>query len=481
MRFETIKSEWFSMVSRDVVAGVTVAFALIPEAIAFSMVAGVNPMVGLYGSFIIGVVVAFFGGRTGMISGATGSTALLMVLLVKDHGVQYLFATGIMVGLIQLVMGYLRLSRFIRFVPVVVITGFVNALAILIFLAQLPRLEGAGLVAYGMVAATLMIVYGLPRLIKGVPAALAAVVLMTVLTVVFGWHLQNVGDIGHLVGHLPYFHIPRVPMSFHTLAVVFPYAVPIAVVGSLETLLTATVVDDMTATKSDKDREIRGQGIANLATGFFGAMAGSAMIGQTIISVELGGRKRLATFIAGGFLITLIVVLRAWVSMVPVAALVGVMFMVATNTFEWKSLRDLHKIPRFDAVVMISTVATVVVTNDLALGVLLGVILSAVGFGWQMTRIHAEIHSLSDGTKVYVIRGQMFFGTMMPFVDLFDVAEDPDNVILDFRHSHVWDHAGVIGIQKVVEKYRLHAKTIEIRGLNAESADLMQRLDSLAG
>lgn len=478
MTVSKIKSEWFSAWSRDIVAGVTVAFALIPEAIAFSMIAGVNPMVGLYGSFIIGVVVAFFGGRMGMISGATGSTALLMVLLVKDHGIQYLFATGIMVGIMQLAMGYLRLSRFIRFVPVVVITGFVNALAILIFLAQLPHLQGAGRLAYAMVAATLAIVYGLPRIAKSVPAALVAIVVMTILTVTLGWHLQNVGDIGHLVGHLPFFHVPAVPWRFQTLAVVVPYALPIAVVGSLETLLTATVVDDMTATKSNKDRELRGQGVANLVTGFFGAMAGSAMIGQTIISVELGGRKRLATFIAGAFLITLIVVLRAWVSLVPVAALVGVMFMVAANTFEWKSLRDLHKIPRFDALVMIATVATVVATNDLALGVALGVVLSAVGFGWQMTRIHADTHRREDGARVYVIHGQMFFGTMMPFLDLFDVDGDPALVVLDFRHSHVWDHSGVTGIREIVEKYRRQDKTVEVEGLNPESAAMLERVES---
>jgi len=289
MTFAQIKSEWFSTLGRDLVAGITVAFALIPEAIAFSMVAGVNPMVGLYGSFIIGIIVAVFGGRTGMISGATGSTALLMVLLVKDHGVQYLFATGIVVGLMQLAMGYLRLSRFMRFIPVVVITGFVNALAILIFLAQLPHLDGAGRLAYVMVAATLVIIYGLPRLVKSAPAALIAVLVMTILTVSLGLPLQNVGDIGHLVGHLPYFHLPAVPWNLKTLFVVVPYALPIAIVGSLETLLTATVMDEMTGTTSDKDRELRGQGIANFATGFFGAMAGSAMIGETIISVGLGG------------------------------------------------------------------------------------------------------------------------------------------------------------------------------------------------
>jgi len=299
------------------------------------------------------------------------------------------------------------------------------------------------------------------------------------LTVMFRLPLQNVGDIGHLVGHLPFFHLPAVPWRLETLAVVFPYALPIALVGSLETLLTATVVDDMTDTPSDKDRELRGQGVANFITGFFGAMAGSAMIGQTIISVELGGRKRLATFIAGAFLITLIVFLRAWVSLVPVAALVGVMFMVAANTFEWKSLRDLHRIPRFDAVVMIATVVTVVATSDLALGVGLGVVVSALGFAWRMTYIHADVHIRTDGAKVYLIHGQLFLGTMMSFVDLFTSTTDPGVVVLDFRHSHVWDHAGVMGIQQVVEKYQRHGKRVVLDGLNAESAALVERLESL--
>lgn len=475
MSLRKFKEEWLSNVRKDSLAGMAVAFALIPEAIAFSMIAGVNPMIGLYGAFIISVVVAIFGGRIGMISGATGSTALLMVLLVKNHGDQYLFAAGILTGMIQLLISVLKMSRFITFVPQSVVIGFVNALAILIFMAQLPHIEGQGMVAYILAAVTAIIVLGLPYLTKIIPSAIIAIVVMTVISVAFHLPVQTVGDIGRLQGHLPYFHIPSVPFNWHTLAIIIPYSVPIALVGSLETLMTATVVDDMTSTKSDKNKELRGQGIANMVTGFFGAMAGCAMIGQTVFNVDYGGRQRLSTFISGAFLIFMIVVLRPLVSRIPVAVLVGVMFMVSYHTFEWKSIVDLRRIPKSESLVMVLTVVSVVATNDLAVGVFVGVALSAILIGWKMARIHANVGMNADGAKVYMIKGQMFFGTMTHFINLFDIQHDPDHVVIDFTHTHVWDHASVTGIQRVTEKYRTLGKTVQLVGLNQESFDLIRR------
>lgn len=316
LRVQTLKQEWLSNVRKDSLAGMAVAFALIPEAIAFSMIAGVNPMVGLYSAFLISVIVSIFGGRIGMISGATGSTALLMVLLVKDHGDQYLFAAGVLAGVLQLLFSVLKLGRFITFVPHGVVVGFVNALAILIFLAQLPHIEGQGTIAYILLGVTVAIVWGLPYLTKVVPSAIIAIVVVTAVSSLFKLHLQTVGDIGHLQAHLPYFHIPVVPLNLHTLLVILPYSLPIALVGTLETLMTATVVDDMTNSKSDKNKEIRGQGIANIVTGFFGAMAGCAMIGQSVLNVGYGARNRLSTFVSGAFLIFLIVALRPLVSQI---------------------------------------------------------------------------------------------------------------------------------------------------------------------
>ncbi|WDL95777.1 SulP family inorganic anion transporter [Alicyclobacillus sp. ALC3] len=475
MVFENVREEWLSNVRQDILAGAAVAFALIPEAIAFSMIAGVNPMIGLYGAFIVAVVVSIFGGRVGMISGATGSTALLMVLLVKNHGDQYLFAAGVLAGLIQLAISVLKLSRFITFVSRSVVIGFVNALAILIFMAQLPHVMGQGVLAYIVCAVTVALVWGLPFVTKVIPSSLIAIVVMTAANMLLKLPLQTVGEIGHLQAHLPYFHIPSVPFDFHTLAIIFPYALPIALVGSLETLMTATVIDDTTNSKSDKNKEIRGQGIANIVTGFFGAMAGCAMIGQSTLNVEYGGRKRLSTFVSGALLIVLIVVLRPVVSRIPVAALVGVMFMVSYYTFEWKSLRDLWRVPILESLVMVATVVTVIVTNDLAMGVFVGVVLNAVFIGWKMARIHATTTTSLSGVRTYTVKGQMFFATVTHFVDMFDVEHDPYEVVIDFSHTHVWDHASVTGIQRVMDRYDAFGKSVSLVGLNEESMELTRR------
>ncbi|AWX59225.1 SulP family inorganic anion transporter [Brevibacillus brevis] len=468
--------EWFSNVRADVLAGITVALALIPEAIAFSIIAGVDPMVGLYASFCIAVIIAFVGGRPGMISAATGAMALLMITLVKEHGIEYLFAATVLTGILQLVLGACKIGRLMTFVPHTVVLGFVNALAILIFMAQLPHFIGASWVMYVMLAGTLAIIYLLPRLTKAVPSALVAIIVMTVISIWAGLDLRTVGDMGEITRQLPIFHFPSVPLNWETLMIILPYSFPLALVGILESLMTAAILDEMTDTRSNKNTEVKGQGIANIITGFFGGMAGCAMIGQSVINVKSGGRGRLSTLVAGVFLLFLILVLGDVVKQIPMAALVGVMVMVSIGTFNWQSIRDLRKIPVGDAVVMITTVIIVVATHDLAKGVISGVILSAVIFGWRMARLHATSYVSDTGEKVYAVSGQLFFGTMTHFVDLFSFQDDPQQIIIDFSRSHVWDLSAVTAISKVVEKYRQLDKFVVITGLNEESKRLIDRV-----
>ncbi|OUQ87818.1 sodium-independent anion transporter [Brevibacillus brevis] len=468
--------EWFSNVRADMLAGMTVALALIPEAIAFSIIAGVDPMVGLYASFCIAVTIAFVGGRPGMISAATGAMALLMITLVKEHGIEYLFAATVLTGILQLVLGACKIGRLMTFVPHTVVLGFVNALAILIFMAQLPHFIGASWVMYVMLAGTLAIIYLLPRLTKAVPSALVAIIVMTVISIWAGLDVRTVGDMGEITRQLPLFHIPSVPLNWETLMIILPYSFPLALVGILESLMTAAILDEMTDTRSNKNTEVKGQGIANIITGFFGGMAGCAMIGQSVINVKSGGRGRLSTLVAGIFLLFLILVLGDVVKQIPMAALVGVMVMVSIGTFNWQSIRDLRKIPVGDAVVMIATVIIVVATHDLAKGVISGVILSAVIFGWRMARLHATSYESDMGEKVYTVSGQLFFGTMTHFVDQFSFQDDPQQIIIDFSRSHVWDLSAVTAISKVVEKYRQLDKFVVITGLNDESKRLIDRV-----
>ncbi|MCA1030363.1 SulP family inorganic anion transporter [Bacillus timonensis] len=475
MNIHSLKNEWFSNVRGDTLAGITVALALIPEAIAFAIIAGVDPMVGLYASFCIAVIIAFTGGRPGMISAATGAMALLMVTLVAEHGLEYLLAATVLTGIIQFLLGVLKLGRFITFLPQSVIIGFVNALAILIFMAQLPHFVGASMAMYVMVFGTLAIIYILPRFTKAVPSALVAIIAMTALSIFVGFDLKTVGDMGKITQSLPIFHIPSIELSIETLMIILPYSFTLAIVGILESLLTATIVDEMTETKSDKNREIRGQGVANMVTGFFGGMAGCAMIGQSVINVKSGGRGRLSALVAGVFLLFLILVLGDIVTKIPMAALVGVMIMVSIGTFDWQSLKDLGRLPRSDAAIMVITVAIVVYTHDLAKGVFAGVILSALVFGWKMAQIRTT-QKVDGNKKVYKISGQLFFGTMLHFVELFDYHNDPKFIEIDFSQSHVWDHSAVTAIAKVVAKYQKQDKDVQIVGLNEESKLIIDRV-----
>ncbi len=472
------KQQWFGNIRADVLAGITVALALIPEAIGFSIIAGVDPMVGLYASICIAIVISLAGGRPGMISAATGAIAVLVGTLVAQHGVEYLFAATILAGVFQIILGWLRIGRFITFIPQSVLTGFVNALAIVIFSAQLPQFVGANWLMYALVGLTLLIIYVLPLFTKAVPAPLVAIIIVSLLTFFLHLDVKTVGDMGDLSNKLPFFHLPVVPISWDLFVTVLPYSISIAFVGLLESLLTATIVDEMTDTKSDKNREAKGQGLANIVSGLFGGMAGCAMIGQSVINVKSGGRGRLSTFIAGAFLLVLLVVLGTVVREVPMAALVGVMIMVSIGTFSWNSLRTIHKVPLAEAVIMVTVVVIVVLTDNLSIGVGVGVVMSALRFGWKMSQLHiTEAQDSSSEHRVYQVRGQMFFGTMSQFIDYFKPQDDSDEVTIDFARSHIWDHSAVIGISKLRDKYTAAGKTIHIRGLNEESRELYDRLN----
>lgn len=466
---------WFSNTRTDVLSGLTVAFALIPEAIAFSILAGVSPMVGLYASFCIAVVISFAGGRPGMISAATGAMALLMGGLVRDHGIEYLFVATILAGILQIVMGQLKLGKWISFLPHSVMTGFVNALAILIFMAQLSHFSGQGWLMYGLVALTLAIIYIIPRFTKAVPSALVAIIIVSILSISLHLDVKTVGDMGAITSSLPVFHLPDVVLSWDMLKTIFPVSLSLAVVGLLESLMTATLIDDITNTTSDKNREMKGQGLANIVTGFFGGMAGCAMIGQSMVNMKSGGRTRLSTLVSGVGLLFLIIVLGGVVKQIPMAALVGVMFMVCIGTFEWDSLRSLHKIPKSDALVMIVTVVTVVATSNLSIGVGIGVLLSALVFAWKIARIRI-MHEEADEVRTYRVSGQMFFGTVTNFLCEFDPANDPEKIVIDFSKSHVWDHSAANAISKVIFKYRQVNKEVVITGLNEESTRLVERM-----
>lgn len=479
MNFVHLRSEWAPKVTRELLAGTVVALALIPEAIAFSIIAGVDPKVGLYASFCIAVVTAFAGGRPAMISAATGAMALLMLPLVKEHGVGYLFAATILTGIFQIVAGVLRLGNLMRFVSRSVVTGFVNALAILIFLAQMPELIGQGAIVYAMTAVGLGIIYGLPYLTKAVPSPLVTIVLLTAVSMYLGLGIHKVGDMGALPSELPWVALPQVPFTLETLRIILPYALTLTMVGLLESLMTAAIVDEMTDTTSDKNRECAGQGAANIASGFLGGMAGCAMIGQSVINVSSGGRGRLSTLWAGVFLLFLIVVLGPYVQQIPMAALVAVMIMVALNTFQWGSIKTLLTHPKSSSFVMLGTVVVVITTHDLAKGVLFGVILSGLFFAHKVTRFFG-VESALDGTmavRTYRVTGQIFFATAEAFHSAFDFREeDLKGVVLDLRSSHFWDITGINALDRVVLKFRHHDISVEITGMNEATATMVERL-----
>ena len=476
--FSNVREQWFSNIRADVLAGLVVGLALIPEAIAFSIIAGVDPKVGLYASFCIAVVISFVGGRPAMISAATGAMALVMASLVKEHGLQYLLAATLLTGVLQILAGYLKLAKLMRFVSKSVVIGFVNALAILIFMAQLPELINVTWHVYALVGLGLTIIYLfplLPKIGKLIPSPLVCIILISLIAVGFGIDIRTVGDMGELPDTLPVFLLPDIPLNLETLQIILPYSIALAAVGLLESMMTATIIDEMTDTPSDKFQECKGQGIANIASGFMGGMAGCAMIGQSMINVKSGGLTRLSTFSAGVFLLILVVFISDWLKVIPMAALVAVMIMVSISTFEWKSLTGFKSNPKSSNVVMIATVIVVVATHNLALGVLTGVLLSALFLANKLENdIRVESYIENDA-RVYDLKGQIFFSSSEKFMQGFNFQEPISKVIIDLTHSHIWDVTSVAMLDSVVNKFQRNGVNVTVRGLNEASSIMIDK------
>ncbi|HEY9881560.1 MAG TPA: SulP family inorganic anion transporter [Leptolyngbyaceae cyanobacterium] len=472
------KRAWFSNIRNDLLSGAVVALALIPEAIAFSVIAGVDPKVGLYASFSIAIIIAFVGGRPGMISAATGSMALLMTTLVRDHGLDYLFATTILTGILQIIWGRVKLGNQMRFVPRSVMAGFVNALGLLIFNAQVSQLVGGNWAVFALFAAGLVIIYGLPRFTKAIPSPLVAIVVLTTIAIALGLDVPTVGDRGTLPSTLPIFTLPQIPLNLETIEIILPYALGLSLVGLMESFLTANVLDDLTDTPSDKNQEAVGQGIANIVTGFLGGMAGCAMIGQSIINIRSGGRTRLSTLSAGVFLLVLILLLNDWVAQIPMAILTAVMVMVAFSTFSWNSVRNLRSIPRNETAVMLTTVAITLLTHNLALGVIVGIALSTLFFSRRIARlIQVDSRLTEDGLeRIYKVSGQIFFVSVQDLVQAFDFREDLSRVTIDLSYAHLWDQTAVDGLDRIVLRFRKRGIQVQLIGLNSASATLLERL-----
>ena len=477
---DAYRGQWLGNVRGDLLAGVVVALALIPEAIAFSIIAGVDPKVGLYASFSIAVITAITGGRPGMISAATAATAVLMVTLVRDHGLQFLLAATVLAGLLQIGAGALRLGFVMRYVSKSVMTGFVNALAILIFLAQLPELDPREVtwLTFPLVAAGLAIIYLFPLLTLATPSPLVTIVVLTAVTFALGLDVRTVGDMGALPDTLPVFLIPDIPLTFETLRIILPYSVAVAVVGLLESLMTQNIVDDLTDTRSNRNQECVGQGLANTATGFIGGMAGCAMIGQSIIKVKSGGRGRLSSLASGVVLLILVVGLGDVVRVIPMPALVAIMIMVSIGTFSWSSIKALRVHPRSSSIVMIATVITVVYTHNLAIGVLVGVLLSGIFFAGKIAQLFRVTSEISDDgrERTYHVEGQLFYGSVEDFMAAFDFKEAPERVVIDVSRAHIWDISSVQALDMAILKFRRDGADVELVGMNDATETLVDRL-----
>ena len=480
MNLKFFQRKWFFNTRQDLLAGAVVGLALIPEAIAFSIIAGVDPKVGLYTSFIIAVLTAFLGGRPGSISAATGAMALLMIDLVKEHGLQYLLAATVLTGIIQVIFGVLKLGRQMKYVPRAVMIGYINALAVLIFLAQLPQLTNVPVTVYVLTLLSLAIIYILPRFTKAVPSPLVALAVMTIAAIALKLEVPTVGDMGELPTTLPLFALPQVPFNLETLQIILPYSLTMAIVGLLASFLTAALVDDLTDTPSDKNQEAKGQGIANIVTAFFGGMAGCGMIGQSVINVQSGGRGRLSTLSAGVFLLFAILVLQDWVKQMPMAALVAVMIMVSIGTFRWSSFKNVSRIPRTETAVMLATMFVTIFTRNFALGVATGIVMSTVFFSRKIAQLVFVDKVLSDdGTqRIYKVAGQIFFLSKEEFLRSFDFRELVDLVTIDLTQANLWDQGAVETVDKVVSKFRRNGAEVEVVGLNEASATLFNRLAS---
>lgn len=476
--FENLKIEWFSNPSKNILAGIVVALALIPEAIAFSIIAGVDPMVGLYAAFIIATTTSIVGGRPAMISGAAGAVALIVTPLVRDHGVEYLFAATILMGIIQLILGILKIGRLMKFIPRSVMIGFVNALAILIFMSQLEHIFGISISTYMYLIITLLIVYIVPKFFKTIPAPLIAIIILTALYMYTGANVRTVGDLGSITRAFPHFLIPDVPFNVETFKIIFPFSLSMAVVGLVESLLTAKIVDDATDSYSNKNKESRGQGVANVITGLFGGMGGCAMIGQSIINVRSGANSRLSTFTAGIVLIFLIIVLGDIVVQIPMPILAGIMIMVSVGTFDWQSFKYIKQAPKSDAVVMLLTVIIVLFTNNLAIGVVVGVIFSALFFATKISNVRVELNQ-QDKSYLYYFKGQIFFVSIDSMMEQLDFTIENSHIELDFTDAHLWDDSAVDAIDTIVKKFEDKQNSVYVKQLNADSRKIISELSQL--
>lgn len=489
---EKLKNKGFNP-KNEVLSGLTVALALVPEAVAFSLIANVSPLVGLYSAFIIGLITAILGGRPGMISGATGAIAVVIVSLVAMHGVEYLFAAVVLMGLIQVLIGVLRLGKFIRLVPHPVIFGFLNGLAIVIFMSQFAQFKTIGpdgalqwlsgnalYIMLGLVALTMAIIHFLPRLTKAVPSSLVAILAISAVVILGGIDTRTVGDIASIAGGLPEFHLPSVPFSWETLKIIFPYSLIMALVGLIESLLTLSVIDEMTESRGRSNKECVAQGVANVTTGFFGGMGGCAMIGQSIINVSSGGRYRLSGIVAAIALLLFVLFGSSLIEKVPMAALVGLMFMVAIGTFEWASLRVFRKVPKTDVLVMVLVAGVTVIFHNLAVAVILGVVISALAFAWENAkRIRARKSVDEHGYKHYEIYGPLFFGSTAAFAEKFDIPNDPDHVVIDFKESRIMDHSAIEAVHKITERYAKSGKKVHLRHLSQDCRKLLDKADAI--
>lgn len=479
-----LPKQWtFLTFKTEILAGLTVALALVPEAVAFSFVAGVEPLVGLYAAFIVGLITALIGGRPGMISGATGALAVVMVSLVALHGVEYLFATVVLMGIIQILAGIFKLGRFIRIVPHPVMLGFVNGLAIVIFLAQLGQFKNGDewmqgmemALMIGLIAVTMAIIYILPRFTKIIPSALAGIVIVSFIVIGFGLDTKTVGDLASIAGGLPTFHVPMVDLNFETLRIIFPYALILAAIGLIESLLTLTVVSDIVEEHGSSRKECLAQGAANTITGFFGGMGGCAMIGQSIINVSSGAKHRLSGIAAALFLLAFILFASGLIEQIPIAALIGVMFIVVIGTFEWTSFKIMRQVPKEDAFVLV-LVTVVTVFTDLAMAVIIGVIISALVYAWKSARhIQANITEGENGQKIYTITGPLFFGSASNFSEIFEPKTDPQDVVVDFRNCKVLDHSGIEAIDALASRYNRNKKQIHLRHLSKDCRLLLTK------
>ena len=469
-----IKEEWLGNVRGDLIGGIVVCMALIPEAIGFSIVAGVDPMVGVYASFTLSLITSIFGGRPGLISAAAGSTALVLASLVKNYGIEYMFAATILAGVLQVILGYLKFGNLMRFIPKPVMIGFVNALGILMFKSQLKHFEG-GIILLVLGAIGIFIIYMLPRLTKVIPAPIVAIITITIIVIAFNINVKTLGDMGKITTELPKLSIPKIPFNLETLSVIFPYSISVALVGIVESLLTAQLVDELTDTPSNKNRECVGQGLGNVVTGFFGGIAGCGMIGQTIINNTYGGRGRLSTLTAGTAMLFSIIILNRFVTKIPVVALASVMVVVAISTFNWGSIKRIKKVPKSDTLVMISTVVVVLLTNNLAYGVVVGIIISSIAFVSKISDINIEKKEVKGYVK-YIVKGQLFFVSTTKFIDSFEYNEKTDTINIDFTNARVWDESAVDAIDKVVIKYKKNNINVNLTGLNEKSLDLIDKI-----